>query len=356
MDKSHRLSNIEVLRIVAMYMIVLSHFAFHGFWQGAEYRFNWVQNPINHVILNIFCLGGVGVDLFVMISGYFLVNSSGLKTSKIVRLMIKVIFYSVVFYSIAIIFNDAPFTIKEAINCLLPWFYSYWFVGAYMVLYILHPYINIVIKALTEKELCFLCCSLIAIWSIPYTFFGTNFYGNECTLFVMMYTIGAYLRLYGNYISVYLKKCGGIIAVVFVGILVWISIPIISELKRYDMPNLSNHTTHFLSRESIITIFISILIFALFALNIKESRYTFFNKLSATTFGVYLITDNFYLRDIMYNSIFQVKQYSENSLLGIYLILFAAVSFISASFVDYIYNFIENSIANRIINKNPTKT
>ena len=68
-NKNHRSSNIELLRIIAMIMIIAHHVSVHsGFvYPGEIISFNrlWIQ---------FIQLGGkIGVNIFVLISGYFLV-------------------------------------------------------------------------------------------------------------------------------------------------------------------------------------------------------------------------------------------------------------------------------------------
>ena len=75
--KKERNSNLELLRIIAMLFIVASHFAFHGF--GSLGSFNEVNfiiaNSNNYLIYFLGMLGKIGVDVFVIISAYFMINS-----------------------------------------------------------------------------------------------------------------------------------------------------------------------------------------------------------------------------------------------------------------------------------------
>ena len=307
----NRESNVELLRVLSMFMIVLSHFAFHGFWRGGEERYDWVVNPLNHAVLSEYCIGGVGVNLFVMISGYFLVSSQSVNWRKLFNLIGKVTFYSLLFYIVAVIFFDVIPNAKEIINAIFPWLYGYWFVGTYLILYVLHPYINIVINTIPEKRLRYLCFLLLCIWGVPYTFMGTNFYGNEITLFVTMYTIGGYFRLWGapkKYIKIAL----------WCSIMLWLCIPIITELVRNSIPIISSYTTYFLSRQSLIAVFLSVSLFCYFVFNLKCKEYPIINKIAKTTFAIYLITDNYYIRDFIYSTLFHVQSFSENIYLFIY--------------------------------------
>ena len=70
MAEKIRVSNIELLRIVAMFLVVISHFYVHGRWPIVN------ELSINNIIIYCFDVGEIGVTAFVLISGYFLVNQS----------------------------------------------------------------------------------------------------------------------------------------------------------------------------------------------------------------------------------------------------------------------------------------
>ena len=61
-SQSVRQSNLELLRIVAMFFIVVGHVFWHGFHQEAS-----LHVPVRSVVI-------IGVNLFVLISGYFGIN------------------------------------------------------------------------------------------------------------------------------------------------------------------------------------------------------------------------------------------------------------------------------------------
>lgn len=64
-----RESNFELLRIVAMVLIVLHHFSVHS-----NFVYETSVWSFNHLFIQFIYFGGkVGVDCFVLISGYFLI-------------------------------------------------------------------------------------------------------------------------------------------------------------------------------------------------------------------------------------------------------------------------------------------
>ena len=66
-----RLSNFEILRIISMLLIICHHFALYS---GCRYPSSTIT--MNSVFIQFLSYGGqLGVNLFVLISGYFLVKN-----------------------------------------------------------------------------------------------------------------------------------------------------------------------------------------------------------------------------------------------------------------------------------------
>ena len=95
-SKVNRKSNFELLRIIAMILIIAHHFSLHG-------GFRVVQSKplINRIWILWLQLGGkIGVNIFVLISGYFLVSSPAFKLKKVLKLWLQLFFYSIVIYAV----------------------------------------------------------------------------------------------------------------------------------------------------------------------------------------------------------------------------------------------------------------
>ena len=64
--KKHRNTNIELLRIISILMIVLSHYSVHSGISRNMLSLGW-----NRFLLEITSLGNIGVIFFVLITGYY---------------------------------------------------------------------------------------------------------------------------------------------------------------------------------------------------------------------------------------------------------------------------------------------
>lgn len=140
---TNRESNFELLRIICMILIVVFHFSVHG----GYYSESAGTLPFNSVIIDLFGLGGrLGVNIFVLISGYFLINSK-FKPKKLLSLFIQVWFFSISIYLIFLISGGISFTWGSFLCNIFPVVTSqYWFITTYIGLYLLSPFINKLLK------------------------------------------------------------------------------------------------------------------------------------------------------------------------------------------------------------------
>lgn len=144
--KSNRKSNIELLRILAMIMIIAHHYCLYGGWNKIS------GLSLNNAILDFLIIGGkVGVAIFILIAGYFGIKSE-FNFKKLLKLILQVVFYTVIFGLINILINGW-IGLKGFIKMCFPTTFSvYWFMTAYCILYLVSPYINKLFNNLKKKE------------------------------------------------------------------------------------------------------------------------------------------------------------------------------------------------------------
>ena len=175
-----RLGNIELLRIVSMLLIVCNHFEGHalaiqGFeWGAAHLYSNWLIRGI----------GYIGVNLYVLISAYFLCQSS-FKAKKLLKLLIEVWFYSMIIYGLFVGTGQVSFSFIGFFKSFLPTLCSqYWFITCYVVMYILSPFFNKLISTLHEKQtlIRFSILLFVLFCVIPNFFFFSEWihFGGTC--------------------------------------------------------------------------------------------------------------------------------------------------------------------------------
>ena len=105
--KFKRKSNIELLRVVSMLFIVIGHSLCHS---GIGSQTNIINGGFNLQQVEIQYLSiltSTAVNCYVLISGYFLIDSTSFRWSKIFSLWIETFFYSILSYVLLIIFSDS---------------------------------------------------------------------------------------------------------------------------------------------------------------------------------------------------------------------------------------------------------
>lgn len=332
MKIEERKSNFELLRIVSMFLIVLSHSVYYG-CQLVEQSFT------NIVFLNVLRSGGkIGVNTFIFITGYFMINSN-FKLKKLINLIIKTLIFSLLGIGIAIIMH-IDVGIKNVIISLLPiTFEIYWFMTAYILLYILSPYINIGIESLSKEKHLKLLIILTGLWVVLATLTTSEYGMNNLLWFVYIYLIGAFIRRYEKEIDVKkVKKILSRLALLMFGFLI-ISIVIITKIsEKYTM--LQDYINYFAGINRIPTVVISIYLFVLFLeMDIYSKN---INKLATSCLGVYLLHENIFIRDIIWNSQSRILGNSQ------YFVILTLISSVIVFFIGIIFDKILNIIINPI--------
>ena len=199
--KKKRDANIELLRIVAMLMIITLHF------NNQSKALLVLGEPASNVQIFATILEAIaitGVNVYVLISGYYL-SSSKVKFSKILLLILQVYFYTLLI-SGAMMFVGA-YSVKpedkldRALRYLFPISSEhYWFVTAYVIMYVLAPVMNAAVNTLKRKQLKTVIIGLLTwfcfIKSIVPAKFGTDRMGYDFGWFICLYLIAAYIRKY----------------------------------------------------------------------------------------------------------------------------------------------------------------
>lgn len=301
MRHKSRNSNIELLRIISMFLIVLHHFSIHGIFNS-----NIVVNnlTVNKVIAELLVMGGkVGVDLFILITGYFLIESN-LRISKLFYLEAQVLTYSVGILIALGMLRNIHYSFLIVIKSIFPVITnSYWFITSYVIIYVMSPVINKTIKSLNKKANIEILAILVFLSFFMPTFFSLKVGVSNIGIFLTLYYIGALIRI--NFQQINAKQTGIklFLSSLILSIAGFATLNIVGVL--FDVKLFLNKIMHFFSDSSIFILGIAIGMFLIF-LNKKEFSNKYINFIASLSFGVYLIHDNFLMRPILWNNIFHV--------------------------------------------------
>lgn len=313
-----RSTNLEILRILSMLLIVMHHYSVHG---------AFVLNPsiltVNKVIVQFLSAGGkLGVDCFILITGYFMIESS-FNVKKLLKLVCEIFFYSAIIFVIFTAFGLADFSLKWAIKSFFPTIFSvYWFATAYVILYIFTPYLNLFIKGLDEKKHFQLILLLVFLWSLIPTITGNETPGmSDLSWFITLYIIAAYIRLHQN--KWFKKAKSNILLAATTYALILLSC-VFFDIIGLRINSVGTNATYFMSMNNLPMLFCSVTLFLGFK-NLKMKDCNLTNGIAASMFGVYLIHDNYFVRPFIWEKVFRNNAFYGSP----YLIIHALVAIIS---------------------------
>lgn len=324
-----RKSNIELLRIISMIMIIAHHIAVHS---GFDFASGSVT--LNELWILFLRIGGkIGVNVFVLISGYFLINAKTLKTGKLLKLWLQIFTYSALIYGVLVICGAESFGIKALINNCLPITFSgWWFASTYFVLYLFSPYINKLLNGFSKNEYRRFLVLLVVCWSVIPTFMTKRMESNDLLWFALLYAIAGYLRLHVDITKLKKYRFIGIsIAFIF---LTYFSAVILKVLS-LKFSVFSNYIVYFYDMQRLPVLLISLTMFIGF-LNIDIGHKSVINIISSATFGIYLIHDNDYIRPLLWKKIFDNSLYTDSAYLIPYTILEIIVVFVVCAVIELI--------------------
>lgn len=189
-----RNSNVEMLRLVSMFMILILHADYYslGFPKYADF----VASPVPTFFRSFFeSVSLVSVNLFVLISGWYGIKFKG---AGLVKLIFQSVFIIGLVYSIGIALGFAEFSADGILQCFLTT-NGAWFVRAYIGLWIFSPILNKFVEDADKRTFTLVLASFYVFQTL-YGFYPyrANFIadGYSTFSFVGLYLLAQYVRKY----------------------------------------------------------------------------------------------------------------------------------------------------------------
>lgn len=295
--QTQRKSNFELLRMFCMLMIVASHFGMY-----TPFQFSTTAISINRLWMQFLQIGGhIGVNTFVLISGYFLVNVPDIKLDKVWKLWSQLSFYSLSIFIVFVITDLREFRWFSLLESVFPvTFNKWWFASTYFILYLFTPYINILLHKLNKRMYQKMLLLMFICWSVIPTVTTSSFESNNLIWFICMYSAGGYIRLWTEELKISSKKC--FVGVAFLVLLTFGTVGVFDVLgMRYVF--VAQHATYFYWMQRVPMLLIAVLLFV-GTKNIEISYNKAINTVAAATFGVYLIHENRWMRSFLWQIVF----------------------------------------------------
>lgn len=263
-----REANMELLRIVAMLMVITLHCVGRGLLLS-----NPVISNVNLLLIQFLDSFSLTANsLFILLTGYYYIGKK-FNLRKILSLWGKTLFYCILIFTIYSILNLKT----NFLNSFFPVFSgAYWFITSYIALYFIMPFLNIAINKFSQKQCKFLIIFLVILMGVIRIIFNpADLFNSTFMHMIVIYIIGAYIK---KYVKIEPNK-QYFIKYVLVAIIFTVAITILNVLVHIVPKTLdvwiiiANILSYFRIFINIILVYMAILLFMKFkTINIKSNK------------------------------------------------------------------------------------
>lgn len=324
-NKRARQSNLELLRIVAMFMIICCHFVTYNNFGPTDVFSEKVLG------LSILRMGGkLGVVLFVMITGYFMLNKA-FRWQRVIDLSKQTMYFSIIVVLLTYAFQGTLPDLLGITRIIFPLIMAnYWFPTDFALILILSPLLNKVMNDLDERIVRVGLIGSVCMIGLPIIMPDMK---NQLISLIVSYCMGAYVRKYDikiDKIKIFMLIGAILVATSFV------TGALLAAAKSNAF--FSGLRLFFVSGFNVGAFIIAFLIFVLFK-DWEFGSVPVINLIASTTFGVYLFHDSRSFRIYMWNEIVNPTRWHGLELVG-GLIVSALGIFVTGMILDLIRQYI----------------
>ena len=294
-----RMANLELLRCVAMMMVVVLHYLGKG-GLLADLAGESLNVPeLAAWLLEAFCI--VAVNVYMFLSGYFLSGSS-FRLSRLIQLWMQVWLYYVALGlagALSGVMRETELDLHYLLTLIFPILMGhYWFMTAYVFLYLMLPLAGMAVERMTKRQLQvtlgLLLLAFCVIKSVLPLRLEMDGQGYDCLWYLCVFLTAAYVRKFG--ISILDKKWTG--AILYAGGCLGVFAGTLALRQVYlRTGSLERMLTMFLEYNHVLPFLAAVGLFGLFRkVQVKGKAAAAINRIAPYTLGVYLLHENFGLR------------------------------------------------------------
>lgn len=207
MEKTTKMrdSGVELLRILTALSVVMLHYN-----DGRAFKYVEAGSAQQITLFFLESCAICAVDLFILISGYYLSRTQKRSVLKPLELIVEIVIIRLLFLASSLIFEHSAFSLKGLLLCFVP---NKYFVILYCALYLISPFLNRVFRKFSGKQWKQFLLIVLLVFSVWNTLVdvleevvGSEFMGLSTITawgskqgfnivnFCLLYSIGAYLR------------------------------------------------------------------------------------------------------------------------------------------------------------------
>ena len=339
----NRESSIELLKIIAIFVIIVSHVVQA---LGTDYGSNTYNDyvivlensstDITTLILNLLrYFGGIGNNIFFICTAWFMIDREPRSKKKILSLILDVWAISVIM--LIFVFSLRKGDIDGKLYCIISslfpvTFGNNWYISCYILFCLVHPYLNLIIRNSDRRSLFRIVAVMSALYIIANYFIHSLFFASRIIIWIAIYFLIAYLKRYTTFINSYKNN----ILMLLTGLLGNTSIILLTNYLGLKFDMFSDKLLYWHQTSSPFLIMIAFSLFNIFR------RFSFksalINRISSLSLYIYLFHGNAllitYCRSAMWHEIY--IRFGHDHIL-IWVLIYSVVLFALSVLVSMIY-------------------
>ena len=196
----NRNQSIELLRVLAMFLIVVGHYCYHGIKSNPIHSDFYIDNLYDFIEWGgqelLWIVASISVDCYVLITGYFLADRITFRWKGTLNVWLQTVFYTVVF-TVVFAFQNNSISIGDIVKAISP-IYSktYWFVTQYVGMMLVAPFLSLLLKTLSKRQ--YLILLTVGVLMCLQFLYGPIFAGTmSLPWFIYLYITAGYIKMYG---------------------------------------------------------------------------------------------------------------------------------------------------------------
>ena len=276
--QKQRQSNIELLRIIAITMVLMLHFNLHGFTPdvlSGSIPFSWCSLRGN--LIESFCI--CAVNVFVLISGYFSIK---LSVRSVLNLYIRCFIIGLITYVAYILISGESISLYAIAGRSMAFTHNHWwFVVSYLGLMAISPILNAGCETLDKRtyQYVLLLFSAAMIYLGWWKYLEITNGGYSLIHFIYLYVIARYVKLHVRETMIFHYRWLWILLFICICMIIaTLQFVTTRSMYSYDNP----------------LVILAALTLLLFFITIPFKN-QFINRVAASVFAAYLIQESPYL-------------------------------------------------------------
>ena len=276
-----RNSNLELFRIFVMLSIIAHHYVVNsGVWNEIQA----IEPTMNSLFYYLFGMWGkTGINCFVLITGWFMCTSQ-ITLRKFLKLLLEIEFYKIIIGIIFILVGKESFSSEWLLGLLPVRNIKTGFVSSFLLFFLLIPFLNILVRNMTQKQHMLLMALLFFLYTILSTVPVFSVDMNYVSWFCVLFVYASFMRMYDFPFKENNKTWLGLS-------LLCILVSIASVILIRFSPRRINPYWFVSDSNKLMALWTAICLFNFFR-TLKMPNCRFVNEVAATTFGVLLIHAN----------------------------------------------------------------